>query len=64
MGGPLPDPQAPLTPDDARQLFDEVLFGRPLRVVLAYERFEQRSALREIMPVMHCSFWRVDPSGA
>jgi hypothetical protein len=42
MGGALPDPQAPLTPDDARQLLDEVLLGRPPRVVLAYERFEQR----------------------
>ena len=53
MRGPLSQPQAPLAPDDARQLLGEVLFGRPLRMVLRDERFEERPIFIPVFPRQH-----------
>jgi hypothetical protein len=36
MGGAFPQSQAPLAPDDAGQLLDEVFFGRSLRPVVCF----------------------------
>jgi hypothetical protein len=34
MSGSLPESQTPLAPDDAGQFLDEMLLGRPQRLVL------------------------------
>ena len=53
MNGVLAQSQPPLPPDDARQLLDEVLFGRPLRMVLGDERFEERPIFIPVFPRQH-----------
>src|SRR4029077_13704726 len=50
MRGTFPQPQAPLAPDDAGQLLDEVLFGRPPWLVLGDECFYQRPIFLAVLP--------------
>src|SRR5215471_17202805 len=50
MDDALSESQTPLTPDDTCQLFDEMLLGRTLRIVLRHERLEQHPILVSVFP--------------
>jgi hypothetical protein len=50
MRGGFAQAQAPLAPDNARQLFNKVLLGRPVRAMLGDERIEQRAILLAVFP--------------
>jgi hypothetical protein len=50
MSGALPGSQAPLAPDYACQLFDQVLLRRSPWLMLGEKRFEQCLVLLAVLP--------------
>ena len=50
VGSAFTHPKAALAPNYTRQLFDEVLFGWPLRLVFVDERTEQDAVLLAVFP--------------